>query len=36
VRAVGFLPGGKELASASADGTVLVWEFEKVVKGRGD
>jgi WD40 repeat protein len=36
VRAVEFLPGGKKLASASADGTVMVWEFEKVVKGRGD
>jgi WD40 repeat protein len=35
VRAVAFLPGGKKLVSASADGTVLVWEFEKLVKGRG-
>jgi hypothetical protein len=30
------LPAGKKPVSASADGTVLVWEFEKVVKGRGD
>jgi WD40 repeat protein len=36
VRAPAFLPGGKKLVSASADGTVLVWEFEKVVKCRGE
>jgi WD40 repeat protein len=36
VRALAFLPGGTKLVSASADGTVILWESEKLVKGRGD
>ena len=36
IRALAFLPGGKKLVSASADGTILVWDFEKLVAGKGE
>ena len=33
VRALAFTPNGKTLVSASAEGTVLLWDFAKMVKG---
>jgi WD40 repeat protein len=36
VRALAFTPDGKALVSASADGTVLLWDFAKAVKGKSE
>jgi WD40 repeat protein len=36
IRALAFTPDGKTLVSASADGTVLLWDFAKVVKGKSE
>ncbi len=34
IRFLAFTPGGKKLVSASADGTLLAWDFAKLVKGK--
>lgn len=31
VRAAGFSPSGKEIASASADQTIILWDFERII-----
>ena len=36
VRALAFTPDGKTLVSASADGTVLLWDFARLVKGKSE
>src|SRR5262249_48852531 len=36
VRALAFTPDGRTLVSASADGTLLLWDFAKVLQGKSD